>query len=145
MKSVLEYLERSAERFPEKAAFADETGSIGFAQLRDSAKRIGTELAGYGCQRRPVPLLMEKGLRTIELMMGILYAGGFYVMLDAGQPKDRLNRTLQTLGADVMITSEEHAELAGKLEESGFSVTQATVSRDIRELKLTKVGGKEGK
>lgn len=29
-------------------------------------------------------------------------------------------------------------ELAGRLREAGFSVTQATVSRDIRELKLTK-------
>lgn len=39
---------------------------------------------------------------------------------------------------------ETQEELAGKLEESGFSVTQATVSRDIRELKLTKVGSKGG-
>ena len=29
-------------------------------------------------------------------------------------------------------------ELAGRLREAGFSATQATVSRDIRELKLTK-------
>ena len=35
-------------------------------------------------------------------------------------------------------------ELAAKLNESGFSVTQATVSRDIRELKLTKVQSKNG-
>ena len=36
-------------------------------------------------------------------------------------------------------------ELADKLNEAGFRVTQATVSRDIRELKLTKmtVGGKQ--
>ena len=30
-------------------------------------------------------------------------------------------------------------ELMEKLRESGFDVTQATVSRDIREMKLTKV------
>ena len=34
---------------------------------------------------------------------------------------------------------ETEEELAGKLRESGFQVTQATVSRDIRELKLSKV------
>lgn len=34
---------------------------------------------------------------------------------------------------------ETQEELAEKLNESGFQVTQATVSRDIRELKLTKV------
>lgn len=36
-------------------------------------------------------------------------------------------------------------ELAERLFESGFHVTQATVSRDIRELKLTKVAGNNGK
>ena len=39
---------------------------------------------------------------------------------------------------------ETQEELAAKLNESGFSVTQATVSRDIRELKLTKVQSENG-
>ena len=36
-------------------------------------------------------------------------------------------------------------ELAARLNEAGFKVTQATVSRDIRALKLVKVAGKDGK
>lgn len=36
-------------------------------------------------------------------------------------------------------------ELAERLYAAGFHVTQATVSRDIRELKLTKVAGDNGK
>ena len=36
-------------------------------------------------------------------------------------------------------------ELAEKLNEAGFKVTQATVSRDIRELKLTKVAMSNGR
>lgn len=39
---------------------------------------------------------------------------------------------------------ETQEELAKMLMESGFVVTQATVSRDIRELKLTKVQGEGG-
>ena len=40
---------------------------------------------------------------------------------------------------------ETQEELANHLLEAGYNVTQATVSRDIRELKLTKaaVGGKQ--
>ena len=34
---------------------------------------------------------------------------------------------------------ETQEELADKLNEAGFQVTQATVSRDIRELKLMKI------
>ena len=40
---------------------------------------------------------------------------------------------------------ETQEELAHRLEEAGFKVTQATVSRDIRELCLTKVANKKGR
>ena len=40
---------------------------------------------------------------------------------------------------------ETQEELAAKLNERGFRVTQATVSRDIREMKLTKIAGENGK
>ena len=36
-------------------------------------------------------------------------------------------------------------ELAARLNDAGFKVTQATVSRDIRALKMTKVAGKDGR
>lgn len=40
---------------------------------------------------------------------------------------------------------ETQEELARKLEEEGFQVTQATVSRDIRQLNLSKMTGKTGR
>lgn len=40
---------------------------------------------------------------------------------------------------------ETQEELAQRLEEAGFKVTQATVSRDIRGLCLTKVANKKGR
>lgn len=40
---------------------------------------------------------------------------------------------------------ETQEELAGRLRDAGFAVTQATVSRDIRELKLSKIPAAGGK
>lgn len=40
---------------------------------------------------------------------------------------------------------ETQEELAGRLRECGYNATQATVSRDIRELKLEKTPGSNGK
>lgn len=40
---------------------------------------------------------------------------------------------------------ETQDELLAELSKEGFSVTQATISRDIREMKLTKVSGDGGK
>lgn len=40
---------------------------------------------------------------------------------------------------------ETQEELALKLKEEGFNVTQATISRDIREMKLTKIATENGR
>ena len=50
--------------------------------------------------------------------------------------KDRHSRILEIIREKEIETQEE---LADALRESGYSVTQATVSRDIRDLRLTKV------
>ena len=50
--------------------------------------------------------------------------------------RERHAKIIELIGRYAIETQEE---LADKLNESGFRVTQATVSRDIRELKLTKL------
>ena len=54
----------------------------------------------------------------------------------------RHEKIIELIGKYDIDTQEE---LASKLNEAGFRVTQATVSRDIRALKMTKVTGKNGK
>ena len=49
--------------------------------------------------------------------------------------RERHGKIIELIGRYDIETQEELAE---KLNEAGFQVTQATVSRDIRELKLTK-------
>ncbi len=56
--------------------------------------------------------------------------------------KDRQN-TIQTLIRTEQISTQD--ELIQKLRERGFEVTQATVSRDIKDLKLIKKVGPSGK
>ena len=56
--------------------------------------------------------------------------------------KNRQGRILQLIQEENIETQEELAE---RLSEEGFVVTQATVSRDIRELKLGKVPSSNGK
>ena len=55
----------------------------------------------------------------------------------------RLEKIIELIGKYDIETQEE---LADRLQQEGFQVTQATVSRDIRELKLSKVaisGGRQ--
>lgn len=56
----------------------------------------------------------------------------------------KIARHAQILKLISQYDIETQEELAQKLEESGFAVTQATISRDIRQLKLTKVPKENG-
>lgn len=118
MKNVLDYLRRQAGRLPEKTAFADEKTEITFQGLLDAAEVIGSELARLQCGKRPVPVLMEKSVLTVEVMMGIVCAGGFYVILDPAQPVRRLAQILGTLKSRVLVTVPEHAKLAKEVIEA---------------------------
>ena len=55
---------------------------------------------------------------------------------------ERHSKIVELIGKLEIETQEELAE---KLNEEGFHVTQATVSRDIKELKLSKVPGSSGR
>lgn len=55
---------------------------------------------------------------------------------------ERHSKIIELIGKHQVETQEELADL---LNSEGFRVTQATVSRDIRELKLTKVAGENGR
>ena len=55
---------------------------------------------------------------------------------------DRHNRIIELVTENDIETQEE---LAGYLKADGYDVTQATVSRDIRKLGLTKVPGADGR
>lgn len=57
----------------------------------------------------------------------------------------KLARQAEILKLIHQLEIETQEELAAKLQERGFRVTQATVSRDIREMKLTKVASESGK
>ena len=62
--------------------------------------------------------------------------------MDIIMKKNRHERIVEIIQQNDVETQEE---LAARLRDAGFAVTQATVSRDIRELRLTKVPAGSGR
>lgn len=116
-KNILEYLEKSAQKYPDKTAFADENTSCTFKELECTGRKIGTALSRYIAPRNPIPVFMEKSVETIGVFMGAVYAGCFYVLIDTKQPASRLNQILDILQSEVIITSEKYLK---DLEKLGF-------------------------
>lgn len=108
MMNILEYLERSAQLFPEKPALVDERQSITFAQALEDSRRVGSSLALSLTKGQPVAVYMEKSVENLCAFWGIVYAGGFYVSFNTQLPTPRLQQMQSVLQAPFVITDEEH-------------------------------------
>ena len=82
--NVLEYLENTVDRVPDKTAFADEESALSFIQVSEQAKSIGTELSRQGAYREPVVVYMKKCPQTIAAFFGVIYAVSFAFFCRSG-------------------------------------------------------------
>lgn len=127
MTNILEYLERSAQLFPEKPALVDQRQSVTFAQALEDSRRVGSSLALSLTKGQPVAVYMEKSVENLCAFWGIVYAGGFYVSFNTQLPTSRLQQMQSVLQAPFVITDEEHrAEL-----EEVFPPHRILIYRDL--------------
>lgn len=94
--SLIEYLEESARRFPEKLAVSDEKLELSFSQLRQRARQVGSFLARrFPEKNRPICVETDRATESIVLFLGVLYSGNFYVPVDNKLPLDRVGMMVE--------------------------------------------------
>ena len=119
MKNILDYLERTQKRYPCKTAVDDGNIRMTWVELTRLAQGMGTAFARRTDPGRPVVILMEKSAAVLAAMLGVVYAGCFYVMLDPGQPVQRRKKILETLKPQLIVGDEETAR---KVRETGLEI-----------------------
>ncbi|MDD3413428.1 MAG: amino acid adenylation domain-containing protein [Lachnospiraceae bacterium] len=113
--NIVEYLEQSAKKFPQKCAYADEELEISYSELLEMAKSIGTGLIKQNNRRGPIVVYMSKGPKDIAAFLGVLYSGSFYVPMDTAMPKERVDLIMNHLNPIAIICDEENFESAKEI------------------------------
>ena len=101
--NILEYLEQTVPRLPDKVAFADDSSQLTFAAVSRNARAIGTALRQDGLYGEPVVVFMEKSPEAINAFFGVVYAGCYYVPLDVEMPAFRIEMILEQLKPRAVI------------------------------------------
>ena len=114
INNILDYLESTAEKFPDKTAVIEEESSLSYSELLLRARKTGTSLARRGVLRTPVGVYMEKGISAVTAFLGTVCAGGFYSMLSTELPDSRLSKMFSTLDPRIIVTT---ADLSDKARE----------------------------
>lgn len=110
--NILEYLELSARRFPEKTAYFDEQSEYTYGAILKDAQAIGTALSALGQTGVPVVIYMEKTPLNIAAFWGVLYSRNFYVPVDTKMPGYRISLIQENLDPYAVITDEANVEAA---------------------------------
>lgn len=119
MRNVLEYLEYSAQKHPNKIVVEDVINKCTYQELLNNAKRIGSALITFEVPRKPVIVLMEKNTEALTTFMGIVYSGCFYVFISPEQPAARIRQILKVTQADCIITTNDHVKILSEIKYSG--------------------------
>jgi len=140
MKNVLEYLEETEIKNGKKIAVIEEEKECTYSELVKKSKKIGTELANYVIPRKPVAILMEKGINALSSFFGTAYAGCFYVLLNPELPIARLKKILEVLEAEIIVTDTAHINLAEKIAENQTILKiEELENKDVNEEKLEEI------
>ena len=105
---ILDYMEATAARLPEKIAFADENTSVTFGALVARAQAAASALCADVPPRSVIGFYMDKGVDTVVGFMGAVYAGCAYSLLNLRHPAARIRAMLETLDTPVVVTDRAH-------------------------------------
>ena len=107
--NVFEYLENSADRYPDKIAFADKDKSVTFGELRERAYAIADEIHRQcgDIKNMPVGVYMYKGVDCLIAFMGIVCSGNFYSPIDRHSPAARIEKIMDTLQPSAILYNDE--------------------------------------
>lgn len=101
--NILEYLESSAGKYPDKIALSDGEYSLTFSALCDKARRVGSFLLSKGYRREGVAVLMKKSPDAIAAFLGVIYAGCYYVALDGEMGNKKIAETVANVRPRALI------------------------------------------
>jgi amino acid adenylation domain-containing protein len=107
-KRIHRLFEEQSERAPDAPAVIFEDRHLTYRQLNARANQLAHYLKRYGVDIDvPVGICMEQSVDLIIAIIGILKAGGVYVPLDPGYPRERLAFMVQDCGAPILVTQQE--------------------------------------
>src|SRR6185437_3914508 len=104
-RTVHELFEEEVKRSPDRIAASFGRESLTYGELNKRADQLAAHLRAFGAgPGKLVGLHLERSLRMLESMLGVLKAGAAYVPLDPNYPYDRLAFIVNDARPTVLLT-----------------------------------------
>lgn len=138
--SVTYWLDKTAERFPDRIAFADEKREITFGEMQRQAKGIATEILKKSMFKKPIVIYLDKGIDVPTSFMGVAYSGNFYSPIDTDMPMSRVNKIMEILQPALVITTMKRKDDFQTCGYQGdFLFFESAITAEIQEEKIVSI------
>lgn len=139
--NVLEWLEKTAEKYGEKTAYSDEESSLTFSQVKRYAQSIGSALIERGAGGKPVAVFSGRNVMTVAAFLGVVYSGSSYAPIDGKLPRARIEKILRTLSPSLVLVDRESLESVGTfgIDDEKIILIDDAVSHKINAEELCRV------
>lgn len=109
-ETVLDLFARHATEAPGAVAVVDGAARMTYGELAGASGSVAALLTrDCGIEReQPVAVLCDRNAQWIAALLGIMKAGGAYLPLDPGAPRDRLEFILRDSGCRLMLAGDAH-------------------------------------
>lgn len=106
--TVVDYLRKSAEQYPDKAAFSDQEKAVSYGKVLSSAEKIATVLIQrFGAENSPIAVLIDRNVESVCGFLGIAMSRNFYVPIDVTLPVQRVRAILEQMQPVAIIAATE--------------------------------------
>ncbi len=115
MKNILQFLERTAQKYPDKIAYADIERSVTFSEFVKECKAVASKILERNIENKAIAVFDNRDVNTLVGMFGAIYSGNHYVVIDSHSPADRIQKIYDVAEPVYALIEEQNLELANQL------------------------------
>ena len=140
-KTVTEYLDRTVEKYPDKIAIQDSKRSLSFREVQNEAMHVASFISSKNLFKKPIAIFLEKSTECFTSIFGVAYSGNFYTIIDVKMPLERIEKILNTLSPEWIITDEMHQSMLSSFEGQCQSITVEKLKTcEVKQEEIREIG-----
>lgn len=103
--NVIEYLQETVLKMPDKVAVVEGDKKITFSDLNKKAQVLASFLANSNVIRKPIAVYLPKTIESVIADIAITYSGNAYMNLDVKNPIERITNIHKLIQPQYVITN----------------------------------------
>ena len=135
-------MEKTVRKYPQKEVFIDAKRRVTYEEFLSNSKKIGTYINNVTEEtNKSIVIFIDKTVNCLEAMIGAIYSGNFYTVIDVKSPKNRIDAIINNLETKVILTDSKNLKKLQDLEitTKNIFIYEEMTSTKIDEEKLNKI------